>query len=68
MKSKKYNKYHVSKYQFPTRAIHGARVESGAVAALAHIQAQLGRRLTVAKTDHTRGEWVFCELRGQANG
>jgi len=67
MKSPKYKKYHASKYQFPTHIIRGSgnvggKLIVGSIAAQQHIEANLGRKLNLAKTDHTRTEWVFCEL------
>lgn len=70
MRSRKYRKFHASKYQFPTRIktkSEGGQMV-GSRAALSHIQQVLGRRLNIAKTDHTRTEWVFCELKGGQDG
>lgn len=71
MKSKLYRKYHASKYQFKTRIVQGSgnvkgELIVGSKAALSAVQESLGRKLTVAKTMHTKHEWVFCELKGAA--
>lgn len=67
--SKKYRRYTASKYQFPTHIISGSgsvkgKLVVGSEAALSDIQQKLGRKLSVAKTNHTSHQWVFCELRG----
>lgn len=69
MKSQKYRKYHASKYQFPTYTVAGTgntkgKLVVGSEAGLQGVQKLLGRTLNVAKTDHTRHEWVFCERKG----
>jgi hypothetical protein len=66
MKSQLYRKYRRSKQKFPTRHIQGTgsvkgKVIPGSQPALEDIERQLGRKLVVSKTDHTIGEWVFCE-------
>jgi len=68
MRSKLYKKHRASKYRFPTHTTKGSgnakgQTVIGSKPALESIERKLGRPLKVAKTDHTRYEWVFCELR-----
>ncbi|HEY6021360.1 MAG TPA: hypothetical protein VIY48_16085 [Candidatus Paceibacterota bacterium] len=71
MKSKLYRKYHASKYKFPTVIYSGfgnakGELRVGHKPALQFLEQQLGRKLNVVKTMHTKHEWVFCEARGTA--
>ncbi len=68
MKSKLYKKYHASKYQYPTHIIKGSGNQKGKLIvgsepARHAIEAKIGRNLKVVRTDHTKHEWVFCELK-----
>lgn len=74
MKSTLYKKYRRSKYTFRTKIIKGTRGPGGKVVAkgeckpgwrpaLADVEKQLGRPLNLHHTEHTVGEWVFCELK-----
>lgn len=69
MKSKLYKKHRASKYKFPTRIVKGSGIKGeliiGSKAALADIQARLGRKLEIVKVNHTRTEWVFYERRNR---
>ena len=70
MKSKLYRKYRAGKSTFPTRTIKGSgntkgKTTIGAEMALQNIEQKLGRKLVVAKTDHTHFQWVFCEKKGE---
>ena len=68
MKSKLYRKYRAGKTTFPTREYGGSngtgKLVVGSEAALSRIEQKLGRKLIVAKTDHTRHQWIFCEKKG----
>lgn len=65
-KNKIYHKHRIGKSQYPTRQISGSGGKGGNIvghiAALAAINQREGRHIIVAKTDHTRTQWVFCEL------
>jgi hypothetical protein len=67
MKSILYRKHRASKYKFPTRIIKGSGTKGklviGSALALTSIEARLGRKLQITKTNHTRTEWVFYERR-----
>jgi hypothetical protein len=70
MKSTKYLKHRRSKYAFRTRIEQGqtsshkkGRLIPGEPRALADVNKALGREIKVARTAHTKGQWVFCELR-----
>lgn len=70
MQSNKYLKHRRPKHLFRTRIAQGqtsshkkGRLIPGAPRALADIQKTLGREIKVVRTAHTKGEWVFCELR-----
>lgn len=69
MKSKLYRKYRAGKRTFKTHIIKGSgnakgKLVVGSEAALQHLQQKLGRPIKVAKTDHNKFQWVFCELKG----
>lgn len=71
MKSEKYRKYRRGKKTFKTHMIKGSgntkgKTVVGSDAALRDIEQQLGRKLNVIKTDHTKDQWVFCEEKGSA--
>lgn len=70
MRSRKYIKHRRSKYKFPTKIIQASKgqggqkrggILKGADKALEDIEHALGRKMEVVKTQHRRGEWVFCE-------
>lgn len=72
-KSTKYIKHRRSKYRFRTKIDKGTKsngrvvkkgsLKPGSVAARADIEKGLGRSLNIHHTEHSIGEWVFCELK-----
>lgn len=70
MKSIKYNKWRVSKYQFPTYEIKGDRKHNrpganviGRIKAVEHLAQTLGKaRVDAMTVTDTKTEWVFMEL------
>lgn len=66
-KSTKYRKYKKGKTKYPTKHFRGQSPLSGAKRAQQAIESEIGRSLKVAKTQHTKFQWVFCELIGESD-
>lgn len=61
-KSTKYRKFKKAKAQYPTRHYHQQAPTPGHKMARQAIESEIKRPLKVAKTQHTKFQWVFCEL------
>lgn len=62
MKSAKYNKFYVSKYEYPTVHSHKSSPSPGHIPAKRKVEQRLGRSLNAGTKVRTAGgNWVFVE-------